>query len=173
MTKTSALRKDEICELSEAQEKILILESEMRKLPQLDLKVTHHFAPGVYVRELFIPAGTLLIGKIHKTEHMNIILMGQISIADAVSDIAGSKVIDAPHIMVSKPGTKRAGYAHKDTIWVTIHPTKETDLKKIEADVIAKDFSEIKGLKHDVNEILPSKAKSDIIGMLEQMGVMQ
>ena len=47
------------------------------------------------------------------------------------------------------------------------------ELKKIEADVIAKDFSEIKGLKHDVNEILPSQAKSDIIGMLEQMGVTQ
>ena len=36
----------------------------------------------------------------------------------------------------SKAGTKRAGLAHEDTVWITIHATKETDLKKIEANEI-------------------------------------
>jgi hypothetical protein len=38
---------------------------------------------------------------------------------------------------VSKPGIKRAGYAHSDTVWICIHPTDETDLEKLEEHFIA------------------------------------
>ena len=129
-------------DLATAREKIMALERELRKYSQLEDQVTHHFAPGVYARELFIPAGALLTGKIHKTEHLNIISQGTIS----VSNMGKSITISAPHIMVSKPGTKRAGYAHTDTVWITIHPTEETDLLKIEEQVIAKDFAELQGV---------------------------
>ena len=114
---------------------------ELPKEQQLDLDALtkHHFAPGVYARELFIPKGTVLTGKIHKTEHLNIISQGKISVATE----DGPKLIEAPHIMVSKPGTKRAGYAHEDTTWITIHVTDETDLDKIEELVIAKGYDEL------------------------------
>ena len=38
---------------------------------QAELPPKHSFSPGIYVRELAIPEGTLLIGKIHKHRHVN------------------------------------------------------------------------------------------------------
>ena len=34
------------------------------------------------------------------------------------------------------PGTKRIGYFHEDSTWITVHPTNETDLNLIEQQVI-------------------------------------
>lgn len=45
--------------------------------------------------------------------------------------------------MVSPPGTKRALFAHEDTVWTTVHVTDETDLKKIEEVVIAESYAEL------------------------------
>ncbi len=98
----------------------------------------HVFAPGVYVREIFIPAGTLVVGKIHKHAHPNILVQGHVM----VSTEEGPVEYHAPLTMVSAAGTKRVVYAVTDTIWVTIHLTNETDLEKIEAEIIAPDYAE-------------------------------
>ncbi len=119
-----------------AREKIMALEGAIRGLPPVELKTVHHFAPGVYARELHIPAGVVLTGKIHKTEHLNIISAGRLEV---YSD-GEVKEICAPCTFVSKPGTKRAGFAFEDTVWTCIHVTEETDLVKIEADVIVESF---------------------------------
>lgn len=102
------------------------------RIPVADLKVVHHFAPGVYARELTIPAGVMLTGKIHKTEHLNVVSAGDITVWTE----DGMKRVQAPYTFVSKPGTKRIGLAHSDTVWTTIHVTHETDLDRIEAEVI-------------------------------------
>lgn len=96
------------------------------------LKETHHFADGIYGRELFIPAGTVLTGKIHRHSTLNLLIQGDIT----VTTPDGMKRIQAPAVFVSEPGTKKAGYAHTDTIWVNVHPTKITDLAAIEAKFI-------------------------------------
>lgn len=108
------------------------LEASMRALPQLPIKVTHHFAGGIYAREIFIPAGCLLTGKIHKCEHLNIVSQGEITVWTE----GGMKTVKAPFTMVSKPGTKRVGLAHTDTVWTTIHASLETDIEKLEAELI-------------------------------------
>lgn len=110
------------------------LEREIAMLPSRlpDLPVFHHFAPGVYAREMRIPAGVLVTGKIHKTTHLNIVSAGELTVWTE----DGMKRIRAPFTFVSKPGTKRVGLAHEDTVWTTIHATNETDLEKIEAEVI-------------------------------------
>lgn len=119
---------------------ILQLEREMKLHPgQIEIKTTHHFAPGVYAREIFIPKGTLLVGKIHRTEHINIVSIGDITV---VSE-AGLVRLKAPHTLISKPGTKRVGYAHEDTVWITIHPTDETDVEKIESILIAPSYDDL------------------------------
>lgn len=125
--------------VARSSEAVLRLEDEMRRHPQVELEVKHHFAPGVYARELFIPAGVLLTGKIHKTEHLNILAKGRIEI----SNMGESRELIAPYMFVSPPGTKRAGYAHEDSVWITIHPTEETDIEIIEQQVIAKDFGDM------------------------------
>lgn len=119
-------------------EKIMLIERELQKLPQADLDVRHHFLDGLYAREIFIPKGAILTGEIHKTEHLNIISKGEITILTE----DGVKKIRAPFTITSRAGVKKVGHAHEDTIWTTIHATKETDLKRIEEELIAKDFDD-------------------------------
>lgn len=114
-------------------EKIDRLESYMLEQPQLPIEPVHHFAHGIYAREITIPAGALVTGKIHKTEHLNIVSKGRI----AVWTEDGMKEVSAPFTMVSRPGTKRVGYALEETVWTTIHATTETDLASLEAELIA------------------------------------
>jgi hypothetical protein len=120
--------KDEISINILDRNKVIEIENKMRKMEQVELPVKHYFSLGVYARELFIPKGVILTGKIHKYEQLNILLKGDISVL-----IEGElKRIQAPYIVVSPPGTKRIAYAHEDTIWLTVHGTYETDLAKIE-----------------------------------------
>lgn len=109
------------------------LESEMlAKLNPVDAPVTHHFAHGIYGRELFIPAGSLLTGKMHRYSTLNLLIKGEIT----VTTPDGLKRIHAPAIFTSPAGVKKIGYAHTDTIWVNVHPTKLTNLDDIEAKFI-------------------------------------
>ena len=102
---------------------------------QIDVPVQHHFAPGVYMRQMDAAAGTLVVSKMHRTEHMNILL--KVSLTVATED--GIQLMTAPCVLKSMPGTKRIGYFHEDSSWITIHPTSDTDLEKIEQQVIVPD----------------------------------
>lgn len=53
------------------------LEKEMLSVEQVHCPVTHHFAPDVYIREAFMPAGTMVLGHSHKRKHLNIMLQGE------------------------------------------------------------------------------------------------
>lgn len=115
-------------------DKVFAIESVMKAMPgQIDLPVNHHFSQGVYARELFIPKGCTLVGKLHKFEQLNILLQGDLSV---LVDTEVKRVV-APFIVVSPPGTKRVAYAHEDSRWLTVHGTDETDLDVIEAKFIA------------------------------------
>jgi hypothetical protein len=112
---------------------IMQLEAAMLDMPQLEIPVRHWFAPGMYAREVTIPAGVCLTGKIHKFPHLNIISAGDISVLTE----EGVKRIKAPFTLLSPAGVKRVGYAHTETVWTTIHATTETDLAKLEEHFIA------------------------------------
>lgn len=122
---------------------ILKLEATMMAMTNahIEIKTTHHFAPGVYMREVLIPKGACVTGKIHKTEHMNILSQGELSVMTE----DGIKRLKASTVIKSKPGIKRVGYAHEDSVWITVHPTEETDLDKLEELLIAKNFTEVPG----------------------------
>ncbi len=122
-------------------EKILAIEAEMAKLPQVDCPVRHHFAPGIYAREMTIPKGVTLTGAVHKTEHLNIVSKGRI----AVSTDDGIREVSAPFTFVSKPGTKRIGHAIEETVWTTIHATDETDIDKLVEELTESKASELLG----------------------------
>lgn len=126
-------------------EEILALESALRTLPETKLgdqencPLKHSFADGVYVREIFIPKGMLIVGKIHKHSHPNFLLKGDVSVVTE----EGYKRIKGPCAMISPAGTKRVVYTHEDTVWITVHVTKETELDRIEEEIIAKNFDEL------------------------------
>lgn len=93
----------------------------------------HHFADGLVVRTILIPAGTMLTGAAHKAEHLNI-AHGDITVWTE----AGMRRLTGYHVLPSLPGAKRVGYAHADTWWTTVHlnPTNERDLDRIEDELV-------------------------------------
>lgn len=105
----------------------------------VDAPVTHRFSKGVYAREMFIPKGAFVVGKIHKYQNLNILSKGDLS----VLSVDGIMRVKAPFAVVSDPGVKRAVYAHEDCIWTTIHGTDETDVDKIEEIFIAKSYEDV------------------------------
>lgn len=105
------------------------LEAAIAELPQADFETIHHFSPGIYARELRLPAGARLTGKIHRTEHLNIVV-GDITVFNEEEGTCRRIVGHA--CFTSKPGTRRAGVTHRPTVWTCIHPTNETDLNKLE-----------------------------------------
>jgi hypothetical protein len=93
----------------------------------VELPTRHHFAPGQYARELFIPAGTYLTGARHKHAHL-VTFVGDITVWTE-----GAKVrFTGCHTLQSLPGAKRVGYAHADTYCIGYFPTEETDVRKLE-----------------------------------------
>ena len=100
-----------------------------------EINVVDYFAPGVYMRQMNAKAGTLMVSKMHRTEHMNILLTGSLTVATE----NGIELLTAPLVIKSMPGTKRIGYFHEDSSWITVHPTRTTDLDLIEQQVIVPD----------------------------------
>ncbi|WP_075081416.1 hypothetical protein [Terrimicrobium sacchariphilum] len=114
-------------EAFDAIEAEISLHPESAKAEEL-MPLKHRFVPGMYIREIFIPAGTLLTSRVHQTEHPFTISMGDISV---VTPGGGVTRLKAPYTGITKPGTRRMLYAHENTIWTTYHVTKETDPMKI------------------------------------------
>ena len=93
------------------------LERHLFQLPQVDVPVVHRFAPGLYMREIRIPADTLMTGRVHRFEHVSIMVQGDMTLLtdEGMQRVTGYQPFIAP------AGTKRVGYAHAETVWVTVH----------------------------------------------------
>lgn len=104
--------------------------------------LNHSFSNGIYVREITIPAGMFIVGKIHKHEHPNFLLKGTVMVVTE----DGIEEMTAPRSMISKAGTKRALYAVTELVWTTIHhnPTNTQDLQELEKIVIADSYETYK-----------------------------
>src|SRR3990167_1655707 len=128
---------------------ILLFERELAKQPGVfygdtdNCPLTHKFADGIYVREIFIPKGMCVVGKIHKHSHPNFLLKGEVLVVTE----DGKERLMAPLSIISPAGIKRVVYALEDSVWITVHVTSETDLIKIEDEVIAKTFQEFESFK--------------------------
>ena len=110
------------------------VESLMLKEKQVECSVNHRFGPGVYIREVNIPAGTLAIGHHQNFDHMNIFLKGRVTM---VNEDGSLTELVAPMIFVGKPGRK-IGYINEDMTWLNVYPTEEKDIEKLEAKYVTK-----------------------------------
>ena len=117
---------------------ILRIEKVLLNEVQVDCPVKHYQVDGVYVRSMFIPAGTILTGKIHNFENIAILAQGTIRISNGTE----SYVISAPHVVVDKPGVKRIGYAETDVTFITVHKTVNTEIEAIEKELVSATFEE-------------------------------
>ena len=113
------------------------LQAEMATMPQAELQTEHFFSPGMYCRRVFRPAGTLIVGKVHKEPHFFLCAMGEI----IAWTETGMRKLQAGDVVECKPGTKRVTLAVTDAIGMTIHKTDKTDLDEIETELIEPDDS--------------------------------
>jgi len=139
-------------------EKIDELELRLKDYPTIECPLVHRFTPGLYIREIFMPAGSMITSKIHKTEHPYVVSKGKVSV---FTDNDGEILIEAPFTGITKPGTRRVLYNHEDTIWITFHPVCISPLDDT-IESITDAVNKIEGLiieKHD-NVLLDNETKN-------------
>jgi len=105
----------------------------LHAMTPIDCPLEHRFTPGMYSRQMSVTKGTLLSSKIHKSTHQFILSTGHVSVW---TEGEGVVHMVAPFHGTTTPGTRRMIFAHEDSVWTTFHPTNETDLDKIESDLI-------------------------------------
>ena len=100
----------------------------------------HTFADGIYVRQMSMNTGSVVVGAIHKHLHVWFLLTGHITVAteDSTQDYV------SPCYVVSTPGVKRVILANEESIFVNVHknPTNTQDLDKLEAEIVSKNYKE-------------------------------
>lgn len=127
----------------------------------------HHFAPGVYCKEMIVPADVLITGKVHKTEHISIFLSGRMIVADGNG---GSVEIQAPIVEIGRPGIKRAGYTLEEVRWLTVHATDETDIEVLEEMLLTNDPREAQAIV-DREDYKLTREPPELLEQLEALPV--
>jgi hypothetical protein len=156
--------------VSPGREKITILERKMAKLPQVEVDLFHYFKNGMYAREMRVPKGVAICGKIHSTGTIGVLAQGAMLV---YGEDETSRAVKAPYIHTAEPGFKRVGLAIEDVVWVTVHRTDSTDLYQIEKDeFIAEDggvdmFDFATGKVKPQHELDRQAARRQEIEMLE------
>ena len=125
------------------QSQVDTLEQKIMGLPPAECPVVHRFTPGLYIREILMPKGTLITSKIHLTEHPYVISKG---VVDVFIEGVGWKKYAAPYTGITKPYTRRVLFIEEDTIWTTFHATDETDLAKLEEQLILRRDDHLKNM---------------------------
>ena len=140
------------------------LEKMLIQLPQSSGSVRHMFAPGMYIRELTIPADSYVISHKHKHAHLNLFIKGS---GYMLTEDDRKIPMQAPMVFVGQPGRK-VGYCKEEVVWVNIFQTDETDIDKLEEMYL--DKSEIfcnAALAHE-QKLLPS---DDYKAFLAEVGI--
>lgn len=94
------------------------IEAALQKLPDPHIQIRHYFAPGIYCREMWVPAGAMVTSKIHKTEHQFILSAGALIVRTEQDE---EVIIEAPYIGTTYPGTRRVAYFPVASCWTTRH----------------------------------------------------
>ena len=123
---------------------LLRMERAMRKSPGFVpgdfFPLEHTFAHGMYIRQIFVPAGYLVLTYVHKQSHPAFLLQGDVTVIEET----GNRRIQAPKSFITAAGTQRLCFCHTDTIWTTVHLNlvNERDIDKIEKDIYARHYNE-------------------------------
>jgi len=147
----------ESIELSKDEE-LDLFQVALTQFEPVDCPLKHVFLKGVYVRQIFMPARTVnsigeevetvIISKVHKTQHPFIVTEGTVAVYNKADDFLG--LIEAPYIDMTPAGTRRVLHIVEDCRWATIHllpyitgeennwskAKKEALLMRIEQDLI-------------------------------------
>ena len=103
-------------------------------------KYKHTFADSIYVREMTIQQGEIIMGAIHKHLHVWFLLSGNVSVLSN----GELKEYQAPCTVLSGPGVKRIIYGNEESIFTNVHknPTNTQDIKELEKQIVALNYEE-------------------------------
>jgi hypothetical protein len=124
-------KKEFINKVEDLQESMLNSNSELIAKGNSDMfPLKHTFAEGIYVREMFMQAGGLVIGKVHKNDHIWFLLSGELEIATE----NGAELFIGPCYVKSPAGTKRVLHAITDSVFVNVFPNPNniTNIEELE-----------------------------------------
>jgi hypothetical protein len=111
---------------------------ELMKLPPIECPLTHRFTPGMYIREIFMPKGSIVTSLLHLTTHPFFIMKGDVNVY--YPGLPVERYI-APYTGVTKAGTRRLLFNNEDTVWITCHITDLTDPDEIMESITSNDFN--------------------------------
>jgi len=132
-------------------------------LSPVDCPVTHMFAKGMYIREIFLPAGALVTSKIHKTEHPFTISKGKVLVSSGNNDWIERS---APFTGITEAGTRRVVAVIEDCTWTTYHSVRsitgyENQLNEAGKQLIVDKIEKRIIQKHE-NKVLNNTKKSQL-----------
>ena len=109
-------------------------------IPEIPIK--HLFADQIYIRQMEMKQGQIVVGAIHNHLHAWFLMKGRVLINNY-----GEKIEHiAPCYTLSQPGSKRFIYALEDSIFVNVHknPSNTKDIKKLEKEIVSFDIEKFK-----------------------------
>lgn len=104
--------------------------------------VKHFRVPGIYGRQAEAPAGSCVVSYVHKYEHITVIVQGEALVVDQDGN---RRLVVAPEVFITKPGTQRAILALTDILWFGAFPdmgTTAEDDDRMEELMVFKTFEE-------------------------------
>jgi len=136
--------------------KLELLEAVMLQCEQAEVPIEHVFAEGLYMRQGKILKGTFLIGHRHKTEHLNILFSGRVTVITdgVVSEATG------PCVFKSPPGVRKLIYAHEDSIMANVHATTVTTPEEVEDALV---------IKSETHQLFHQGLQSDLMKLAEKL----
>ena len=117
------------------------LQAELIKLPQYEPQTQHYFANGLYLRTVWSPAGSCIVGKVHKTEHFYAVLSGRVQVTNGEEVMELDATKNGPQILTCPIGTKRAVLVLEDAWRMNVHlnVTNTQDIDALEEELVESD----------------------------------
>ena len=105
------------------------LEKELLLQEQVEVPLQQVLHAGIYCRAITMPKGSVITGKLHLYDHVEIMASGKVIVT---TDKGGSELLEGFNITTAYIGKKRAFYAVEETVWVTFHSVGDTGVMGIE-----------------------------------------
>lgn len=104
----------------------------------VEFPVADMFSDGVYARTVYMPAGSIVVGKLHKTRHFNFVMKGK-----AWVWMNGEKqYVEAPCMIESFENVRKVLLIEEDMYWTTVHPTDLKDKEEVEKLIIKEETTQ-------------------------------
>ena len=94
----------------------------------IDLQIKHHFAAGLYARQMLLPRGHFAVTHAHAYDHLSILASGEVTVETDGVVVS----YQAPAVITILAGQHHRIEAQHDAVWFCVHATSETDADQMD-----------------------------------------